>query len=229
MRSAIVDASGRAQQDLSTKARIRDSAITLFGKFGFNATSVRSIVAEVGVSPALLLHHSGSKEGLRHACDDHVLGWNAAQVAAIAEDASPGTVIGMLDKRPEMMPLAAHVRRALVDGGPSAGRIFAAVVADTETYLHRSVVNGSIRPTDDEHDRALLMVVTCLGSQLLAEHLAPPATPEDQLLAPVSDRLMTPGLELDTFGLFTGHAYLEAHRRYSARRIACAEQTGEQK
>ena len=215
MRSADAGADERAGDEITAKARIRDVAIALFGSFGFTATTVRSIAAEVGVSPALLLHHFGSKEGLRQACDDHVLDRYAAAVAAIADDDSAGTVIGMLDQRPELMPIATYVRRALIDGGPSAGRIFAAVVADTESYLRRSVVSGRVRPTDDEHGRALLMVVNSLGSQLLAEHLAPPGTPTDQLLAAVSDRLMLPGLELYTFGLFTDTDYLDAYRRYS--------------
>jgi AcrR family transcriptional regulator len=216
MCSAGAGIDDRVENDLTTKARIRDGAIDLFGRTGFAATTVRAIAAGVGVSPALLLHHFGSKEGLRQACDDHVLAWYAAAVAAIAEDDSAGTVIGMLDKRPEMMPLAGYVRRALIDGGPSAGRIFDAVVTDTEGYLQRSVAGGRIRRTDDEHGRALLMVVTSLGSHLLAEHLAPPGTPADQLLAAVSDRLMLPGIELYTFGLFTGTEYLDAYLRYAA-------------
>jgi AcrR family transcriptional regulator len=206
---------GRGEGDLTTKARIRDGAIALFGRSGFAATTVRAIAQEVGVSPALLLHHFNSKDGLRQACDDHVLDWYAAAVAAIADDDSAGTVIGMLDRRPEMMPIAAYVRRALIDNGPSAGRIFDAVVADTETYLRRAAATGRVRPTDDEHGRALMMVVSSLGSQLLAEHLAPAGTVADQLLRVVSDRLMLPGLELYTFGLFTGTEYLDAYRRYA--------------
>lgn len=216
MRSAERSRDDRAE-GLTAKARIRDGAIALLGRSGFAATTVRSIAAEVGVSPALLLHHFGSKDGLRQACDDHVLAWYAEAVAEIAEDDSAGTVIGMLDRRPEMMPMAAYVRRALVDGGPSAGRIFDAVVADTESYLQRSVAAGHIRPTDDERGRALLMVVTSLGSQLLADHVAPPGTPPDEVLASVSDRLMLPGLELYTFGLFTGTDYLDAYRQYAQR------------
>lgn len=219
----------RARDDLTTKAKIRDGAIAAFGRSGFAATTVRSIATDVGVSPALLLHHFGSKEGLRLACDDHVLDWYAAVVSAIAEDDSAGTVIGMLDRRPEMLPIAAYVRRALVDRGPSAGRIFDAVVADTESYLRRSVASGRVRPTDDEHGRALLMAVSSLGSHLLAEHLAPAGTPDEQLLAAVSDRLMLPGLELYTFGLFTGTEYLDAYRRYSTQPGAGPQRTAETK
>ena len=56
----------------------------MIGRTGFAGTTVRAIAAEVGVSPALLLHHFGSKDGLRDACDDHVLatyasGWTRSR------------------------------------------------------------------------------------------------------------------------------------------------------
>ena len=216
MRSAP-EASGESPaEDRTTKARIRGTAIEMFGRSGFAATSVRSIAAEVGVSAALLLHHFSSKEGLRQACDEYVLGWYAAQVAEIAQDDSAGTVIGMLDRRPEMTSLVAYIRRALVDGGPRARRIFDAVVADTEAYLRRSVETGRIRPTADEHGRALVLVVTSLGAQLLAEHIAAPGSDERSVVMAVSDRLMLTGLELYTHGLFTTSEYLDAYRRYTA-------------
>ena len=61
-----------ASEDLTTRARIRDTAIGVFGSQGFTA-GVRSIATAAGVSPGLLNHHFGSKDGLRTACDEHVL------------------------------------------------------------------------------------------------------------------------------------------------------------
>ena len=34
---------------------------------------MRAVAAEAGVSPALVIHHFGSKDALRAACDEHVL------------------------------------------------------------------------------------------------------------------------------------------------------------
>jgi AcrR family transcriptional regulator len=201
------------QDDLTTKARIRDTAIAMIGRSGFTATTVRAIAAGVGVSPALLLHHFGSKDGLREACNEHVLGWYAAQLDEIARDDSPDTIIGMIDRTPEMLPLAAYIRRSLIDGGAFARQIFDSLVADTARYLDRSVASGRVRPTADPHGRAVLMVITSLGSQLLAEYLMPPHTPADQLISAASQQLMLPGLELYTYGLFTDPAYLDTYRR----------------
>ncbi|MET3805429.1 AcrR family transcriptional regulator [Nakamurella sp. UYEF19] len=200
--------------DLTTKARIRDTAITMIGRSGFAAATVRAIAAEVGVSPALLLHHFGSKDGLREACNEYVLGWYTVQVDEIARDDSPATVVGMIERTPEMLPLAAYIRRSLIDGGTFARQIFDALVVDTERYLDRSVASGRVRPTADPHGRAVLMVVTSLGSHLLAEYLVPTETPAEQLVPAASQRLMLPGLELYTHGLFTDSGYLDAYREW---------------
>ena len=57
--------------DLTTAARIRDAAIELFGSHGFSV-GVRAIAQAAGVSPGLVIHHFGSKDGLRQACDDYI-------------------------------------------------------------------------------------------------------------------------------------------------------------
>jgi TetR/AcrR family transcriptional regulator, regulator of cefoperazone and chloramphenicol sensitivity len=53
--------------DLTTKARLRETALALFADHGITATSLRSIAAVAGVSPGLVIHHFGSKDGLRRA------------------------------------------------------------------------------------------------------------------------------------------------------------------
>ncbi|MDN5559804.1 MAG: TetR/AcrR family transcriptional regulator, partial [Ruaniaceae bacterium] len=48
------------RSDLTAAARIRDAAIDVFGRRGFEAASIREIAREAGVSPALVMHHYGS-------------------------------------------------------------------------------------------------------------------------------------------------------------------------
>lgn len=62
----------RSVDDLTAAARIRDAAIKLWGEQGLN-TSVRAIAEAAGVSPALVIHHYGSKDGLRQAVDEYLL------------------------------------------------------------------------------------------------------------------------------------------------------------
>ncbi|HEX5969203.1 MAG TPA: TetR family transcriptional regulator, partial [Intrasporangium sp.] len=65
-------ASRPAVEDLTTRARIREAAIRRFAADGMEAP-LRAIAADVGASPALILHHFGSRAGLRGACDQWVL------------------------------------------------------------------------------------------------------------------------------------------------------------
>ncbi len=60
-----------ASDDRTAVARIRDAAIEQWGQHGFNV-GLRSIAEAAGVSAALVIHHFGSKEGLRKACDDYI-------------------------------------------------------------------------------------------------------------------------------------------------------------
>ena len=60
-----------APDDRTAIARIRDAAIDQWGRNGFNV-GLRSIAEAAGVSAALVIHHFGSKEGLRKACDDYI-------------------------------------------------------------------------------------------------------------------------------------------------------------
>ena len=59
--------------DRTARARIRDEALRLFAERGPDAVTMRDIAAAAGVSPALLVRHYGSKDGLVEAVDSHVV------------------------------------------------------------------------------------------------------------------------------------------------------------
>jgi TetR/AcrR family transcriptional regulator, regulator of cefoperazone and chloramphenicol sensitivity len=59
--------------DLTAKARIRDAAMEMFGTQGVAASSLRAVAGAASVSPGLIVHHFGSKEGLIRAVDEAVL------------------------------------------------------------------------------------------------------------------------------------------------------------
>src|SRR6188508_3529955 len=58
--------------DLTAKATIRNAALRLFADRGPDAVTVRDVAAAADVSPGLVMHHFGSKAGLREAVDEHV-------------------------------------------------------------------------------------------------------------------------------------------------------------
>jgi len=113
-----------ADGDLTTRARIRDVALDRFGRDGFAATGVRAIATGAGVSPGLVLHHFGSKDGLRQECDDHV----ARTIREIkqAQAADPmASMDGWTAKVHELDWLSSYLSRALTDVSDLAFRLFA--------------------------------------------------------------------------------------------------------
>ena len=203
--------------DLTTRARIRDAALAAFAADDPGSATVRAIAERAGVSPALVLHHFGSKDGLRQACDSYVLAMLAGEIDRAAADSTPTTVIALIDRQPEFVPASLYCRRALTEPRPFARELFAVLLRDTERYYQAMVEAGKVRPTDDPTGRALTMMALGLGCQLLAPLLRPDAPLPEALLA-VSERVTLPSLELMTDGLYTGPELLDAYREHLAKR-----------
>src|SRR5438093_3550861 len=83
----------------ATKARILDSARTLFADVGLDGASVRDVAAGAGVSLAMVHHYFGSKDDLYEACIDTVYTEIAAMGAALqAELASTGSPSQLIER-----------------------------------------------------------------------------------------------------------------------------------
>ncbi|WP_420124154.1 TetR family transcriptional regulator [Nakamurella sp.] len=201
--------------DLTARARIRDSAIVYIGRHGWRAATVRAIATDAGVSAALVIHHFGSKDGLREACDAHVTGLIDELSRQAAENLGVGDTLDLINAAPHLAPLTPYVVRTIGDGGEFAQRLWDRLVDDTERYLRAAVAGGVARPTDDERVRAELLVIFKLGTYQLARYALPPANgarPDDLDLAAITDRYGVPALELFTHGLYRTSDYLDAFR-----------------
>ncbi|MEO6774777.1 MAG: helix-turn-helix domain-containing protein, partial [Kofleriaceae bacterium] len=60
-------------EERTSRAIIRDEALKLFAAHGADAVTVRQIAHAAGVSPALVVRHFKSKDGLREETDQLVL------------------------------------------------------------------------------------------------------------------------------------------------------------
>lgn len=157
--------------DRSTKARIRDVALTLFADQGISATSLRAVAAAADVAPSHVVHYFRSKAGLRAACDEYVaavLRHQQEDVVAAAPDLDP---LAALRRWPSDLPLLAYLARSLVDSSEGADALVDQLVEDAERYLTGLVDAGWLRPSAAPRTRAALVTFWSLGSLALHAQL----------------------------------------------------------
>ncbi|MCP2315167.1 transcriptional regulator, TetR family [Nocardia amikacinitolerans] len=192
--------------DLTTAARIRDAAIEVFGEQGFQV-GVRAIAAAAGVSPGLVNHHFGSKNGLRAACDDRVL--ELIRDEKVKAVTAPNAASGMLAALAEIElygPLVAYMVRSLQAGGPMAESLFEHMVADAEVYMRQGVDAGTIKPSRDHKARARYLMTLNIGAVLLWVQLHYRDGEKidfRKAIRAITEELTPPALELYTQGLLT--------------------------
>ncbi len=89
-------ATGRPRATDSTWARILDAAIELFGRQGFEGTTVREIAAKCRISDAAVYHHFGSKRDLLHAAWEWPRSWTE-EATLPPEGISDATLEALVD------------------------------------------------------------------------------------------------------------------------------------
>ncbi|MFO7961081.1 MAG: TetR family transcriptional regulator [Nitriliruptoraceae bacterium] len=193
--------------DRSTPARIRDAAIRCFAASGVDRTSVRTIAEAAGVSPGLVIHHFGSKDELRVACDRHVAALIREQKSDSMRAGGSLDPMAALRTYGDGSPLLAYLARTLIDGSPHVSELLEELVADAVAYMAEGEANGLLRPTDDPHARAAVLLLWSMGALVLHEQAAR-LLGVDLLGAP--DQLLDylrPALEVMGQGVMTAHAY----------------------
>ena len=152
------------------------TALELFSAQGVDAVSVRRIAAAAGVSPALVIHHYGSKEGLRAACDAVTLGVAREAIAgllsAVSEPDGHSTssaVLAQLATEPTRAAVA-YLARAVVDGGDAGDALIDEVVALTRAGLSESGARPAGRG-DDLEMTAVLLTLYDLAPLVMARHV----------------------------------------------------------
>jgi TetR/AcrR family transcriptional regulator, regulator of cefoperazone and chloramphenicol sensitivity len=201
----------RSVEDVTARARIRDAAIELFGRDGFERTTMRAIASASGVSPALVVHHFSSKEQLREACEERLLTLVREGKSEALGGQAPPSLESYLATVEDSGPLLRYLARTLQEGGPAASRIFTGLVDDTVAYLAASEAAGVVRPTQDARARATALVSWGLSHLLLGRLIAETFGDEHDETAALA-RIAGPALEIYTDGLFTDSRFLDAFR-----------------
>ena len=167
-----------ASDDRTARAVIRDEALRLFAERGPDAVSVRQIAAAAGVSPGLVIHHFGSKDGLRDAVDAHVLAMFGTMLGELtAGDLfDPGAASSLADAvvrhLPPDSPVPGYLRRLLLAGGDRGRELFRRLYEESRTALDTMSEAGLAARGDDPAVRAAILMSNDLAVLLLREPLA---------------------------------------------------------
>jgi len=170
MRSATRD--GRPLKDLTARARIRDAALEQFAEHGFEGATIRSIAEAAGVSPGLVQHHFGSKEGLRQACDEAVLELVRRKLRATRDGqiSNPSFVSTLYEAG---RPLVPYLARAAVDrSSPATAALLDEIVEGAEAFLTTTWPERFPQGSRRTRDAAAVLVAQSAGTLVLYEHLA---------------------------------------------------------
>ncbi|MEU4317981.1 TetR family transcriptional regulator [Nocardia fluminea] len=197
--------------DLTTAARIRDAAIELFGEQGFGV-GVRAIAAAAGVSPGLVNHHFGSKDGLRAVCDDRVLEIIRDEKLRAIQSPGPTGLLNAMAEIEMYAPLVAYMLRSFQAGGALSESLLEHMITDAEQYMQTAVDAGQIKPSRDHGARARYIVLCHVGAMNL--YLQMRMQREGKLdyrkaIRALSDEITFPALELYTQGLLTDSTMLD--------------------
>jgi AcrR family transcriptional regulator len=197
--------------DLTASAKIRDAAIEQFGRHGFGV-SIRAIAEAAGVSAALVIHHFGSKEGLRRACDEFVAEEIRSSKSEAMRSADPATWFAAMAEIESYASLMAYLVRTMQSGGELANTLWRRMVDNAEGYLDEGVRAGTLKPSRDPKARAKYMAITGGGGFLL--YLQMHDNPMDlrAVLRDYARDMVLPALELYTEGLLTDRTMYDAFR-----------------
>jgi AcrR family transcriptional regulator len=149
----------------STSTRIVDAALSAFGTRGYEATSLDSLAATLGVRKQTILYHFASKDALLDAVIDEA----GAELISVLEEAISGSgegwsridavvrsVFRLAGRRPELLGLLREVSRL---GPPSATRfreMLGPFIERATKFLEEGMAAGEFR----RQDARLLLLAT---------------------------------------------------------------------
>ncbi|GAA1495605.1 TetR/AcrR family transcriptional regulator [Paeniglutamicibacter kerguelensis] len=200
------------REDFTTRSKIRDAAIVLFGRQGFAHTTIRDIAAAAQVSPGLVIHHFASKAGLREACDRHILGISSQRAVEKADVGSLQKMMSEYLSKPDTyMAETAYIRQAIMDDSALGDAFFDALVAMTVDMLEAGIANGSIRQLEDLRATAVVLATNSMGMLVLGRHVAR-SLGQEEFGVDTVNLIGVPVVDLYTHPLYADERFLTAAR-----------------
>ena len=155
-----------------SRIRIRTAALRLFAERGVAATSLREVARVAGVTPGLVVHHFGGKDGLHEAIDGFVLDLfrealdsvpleGPTREVAAARDVA---VTRMFEDNPEAID---YLRRVVVTPDPGDLGLARKLIIETTTQTQILRDHGIARSRTPVSEQAVEVLVRQIGSRLL--------------------------------------------------------------
>ncbi|CAA0122634.1 Uncharacterised protein [Mycolicibacterium vanbaalenii] len=198
-----------APADRTALARIRDAAIDEWGRNGFTV-GLRRIAEAAGVSAALVIHHFGSRDGLRRVCDDHIAETVLASKTESIRTTDPATWFAQLAEIEDYAPMMGYLARSLQEGGELAKKLWRNMIDNTELYIEEGVRAGTVKPSQDPKARARFLAMAGGGGFLLYMQMHENPTDLRAVLRDYSEEMVLPALELYTNGLMADSTMYDA-------------------
>jgi AcrR family transcriptional regulator len=193
----------------SAREPIVGAALRLFGEAGIEATSLRQVARAAAVSPALVVHHFGGKEGLVAAVDEAAARQFGDAYAADLDEGEPEGDGDLLRRRAaqtarvmrERPDVCRYLGRALVERTAGSSGLFRLLIAGGRAEVDSLAEQGALRPDADRLWATLqhffLIWAPLSFMPLLEEALGGPLLEQEQL-----DRWVGANVELLEGGLY---------------------------
>ena len=197
--------------DRTAIARIRDAAIDQFGRNGFDV-GLRTIAEAAGVSAALVIHHFGSKDKLRKACDEHI-----AEVIRISKSESlqsndPTSWFAQMAEIESYAPMMAYLVRSMQSGSGLAKAFWQQMIDNAEQYMQEGVDSGTLKPSPDPKARARFLAINNGGGFLLYLQMHDNPTDLRAVLRDYAEDMVLPAMEVYTNGLMADATMYDAFK-----------------
>lgn len=130
-----------------------EAALRLFGERGIEATSLREVARAAAVSPALVVHHFGGKEGLVGAVDEAALREFGRAYDTAEQEQGPGLLRWRAEQTSQVMrerpDVCAYLGRALVEGTEGSARLFRLTIESGREEIEALAARGALREDAD--------------------------------------------------------------------------------
>jgi AcrR family transcriptional regulator len=194
---------------MTATARIRDAAIEQWGQHGFDV-GLRAIAEAAGVSAALVIHHFGSKDGLRKVCDDYITEEIRDVKTESLTSADPATWFAQVAEMESYAPMMRYLVRSMESGTEVAKAFWQRMLDNAEEYLEEGVRAGTLKPSRDPKARAKYLGLTGGGGFLLYLQMHDNPTDMAAVLHDYGEEMLLPALEVMTEGLMSDSTMYEA-------------------